>query len=894
MHGWHFEREADRQRIYTSLFKYLLNVLQASDADGTRAVLLRNVCVDSLLNLDNGMVLLRFIAIGNDHVQSAMQNVSNWMTAAETGLNQLVQLAMTTLMQILRLRNRSATASAHPDQLSPLESIIYTQPKQRDTLRIIPVVTSYMSNIFNRRLPLLACRLLRRFAIEFQMSLLACLDMEPDQIRLTFLARLPDELESDQLKMAVIEFVEACIHKQPGLTEAFFRIRNERRFAVKADKAPRPKEIGDGILTYMTQYLCAVSAEPQRIASPLLSKILALFHALWKNNMQSLVQELQTPAEQDFWSALCKPLFCDIQPGIPAYSQLFNMLGIELFRAADGADMDASLAGVFERLLQPQCLNRWVDSVLQLPLDRLADRVPSETPEWLCRLQSFKDFIVLALGRTAGKQPDRQKPALGGCIAIPAESLRYFAERCLGSLVERAEYMEDSRPFIILAELYLMLMLSCDGKYTETAAEDDRMLVNITKLLNLTAISYREIHPRARESILAIALRAVVLLAPDLDRQPDVAVDFMRSIVEVLCLELQCTETHIIGYRQQAPSAVAAEGEDGAAAGGVHQPFVLGLNLLKQIAASLATHEQLAAHWTSELIANRILNRLLSCLNAALPVYRFRRIVAEILDVLIYLAQGACSAELLHSDIVNYLWMRLLPPKEMLQIFGAPTATSNGHHNGAERSALGLSGVGTTSGSGGAMAAGGGGGSGGGAVGEQSASAGWQTNDWWPIYARGIQLVTVLLQQHGHIFLKDALMFVGVHEEYMIDAVLLAKHTMDADAVRLIKTALLLVCELVQYEKQWRLEHASSMINLMVSWVVLDGVIDIDIVLRSTAERSIDPRSLGVAAVSAEKPAATDGQNAHVHTAIVASRRHRTGRRQQFGAANGRANHRHE
>lgn len=809
MHGWYFEREADRQRIYTSIFKHLLNVLQASDADGAVPVLLRNVCVDSLLNLDNGMVLLRFIAIGNDHLQSAMQNVSNWMTAAETGLNHLVQLAMTTLMQILRLRNKSATSSVHPDQLSPLESIIYTQPKQRDTLRIIPVVTSYMSNIFNRRLPLLACRLLRRFAIEFQMSLLACLDMEPDQIRLTFLARLPDDLESDQLKMAVIEFVEACIHKQPGLTEAFFRIRNERRFAV-ADKQPRPKEIGDGILTYMTQYLCAVSEDPQRIASPLLSKILALFHALWKNNMQSLVQDLQTPAEQDFWSALCKPLFCDIQPGIPAYSQLFNMLGIELFRAANTADMEAPLAAVFKRLLQPECLNRWVDSILQLPKDRASDQVSNETPEWLCRLQSFKDFIVLAIRRTAVK--DGQQPAQLGCTAIPAESLRYFADKCLDRLVERAEYMEDSRPFIILAELYLILMLSGDGKYTETPAEDDRLLGNITKLLNQTAISYREIHPRARESILAIALRAVVLLARDMVRQPDVAVDFMRSIVEVLCFELQSTENHIIGVRQQTQSGADSEDSSPANAAVAHQSFILSLNLLKQISASLAVHEQFATHWTGELIANRILNRLLSCLNAALPVHRFRRIVAEMLDVLINLAQGTCSAELLHSDIVNYLWMRLLPPKEMLQIFG--TAQNGGNANGADRSPLGVSlnGTGNATGGGGPTA------TGGGASGDQSTAAGWQTNDWWPIYARGIQLVTVLLQQHGHIFLKDALMFVGVHEEYVIDAVLLAKHTMDADAVRLIKTALLLVCELVQYEKQWRLEHASSMINLMVSF----------------------------------------------------------------------------
>lgn len=826
MHGWHFEREADRQHIFTSVFKYLLRMLEASDEDGAARVLLRNVCVDSLLKLDNGMVLLRIIAIGNDHLQSVMQNVSNWMTAAETGLNQLVQLALTTLMQILRLRNKSEPHSSQTQQLSPLESIIYTQPKQRDTLRIIPVVTSYMSNIFNRRLPLLACRLLRRFAIEFQMSLLACLDMEPDQIRLTFLARLPDDLESDQLKMAVIEFVEACIQKQPGLTEAFFRIRNERRYA---DKGPRPKEIGDGILTYMTHYLTAVSAQPASINSPLLSKILALFHALWKNNMQSLVDELRTRDAPNFWEALCAPLFHAVQPGIPAYSQLFNILGIELFRSMNATKVDANLERVFGRLFEPAVLPKLVDSILRLPRDTIRDQVINETPDWLCSLQSFKDLCVLALRRTK-----MAKQSANGRTDIPAESLRYFADKCLAVLVERAEYMEDFRPFIILAELYLILLINCDGKYTDTPAEDDRLLHDLTRLLNLTAISYREIHVRARESILAVALRAVVLLAPEMGRQPELAMDFMRSVVEMLCFELQQTESQILGHRKVAVEERAAadpsNAAEAAAAAAGHQSFILCLNLLKQISASFSEHEAFAGYWAGEIRANRILNRLLSCLNAALPVHRLRRIVIEMLDVLIHLARGPCSVELMHSDIVNYLWMRLLPPKEMLQIFGTATSASSAAGNasasmtGLDRSAAGstfhsslqeqamsatghVSNVSQTSSAAGAAAT----------VGATAAVQRWQTNDWWPIYARGIQLVTVLLQQHRHIFLKDALLFVGVHEEYVVDAVLLAKHTMDGEAVVLIKTALLLVCELVQYEKQWRLEHSGSMINLMVS-----------------------------------------------------------------------------
>lgn len=698
-------------------------------------------------------MVCRFVAIGNDNLQSAMQNVSNWMTASESGLNQLVQLSMTILMQILRLR----PANQHTKDnylhtavpvLSPLESIIYTQPKQRDNFRIIPVVTSYMSNIFNRRLPLLSCLLLRRFAIEFQMSLLACLDMEPDQIRLTFLQRLPDDLESDQLKIAVIEFVEACIKKQPGLTEAFFKIKNEKRYL---EKGPKTKDIGDGILTYMTQYLDTISKDSSRIVSPLLSKIMSLFHALWKNNMQSLVHQLiQT---NHFWSSLFNPLYGPIKNDIQAYSQLFNILGIELFRCTSGKDMDPNLKKAFDHFFDPDIFEKWVTNILTLPRETIDELVPDETPEWLCRLQSFKDFFVLLVRRSQLHD-----------IVVPSKSRKFFADKCLATLVERSVYMDDYRPFIILSELYLVLLLSFDTKYTDSHQEDDTMVAQITMLLNQTAISYREIHGRARESILAISLRSMDLLATEMIRNPSVRSDFMRSIVEILCYEIADIEIIVNNKTSNADNAHSLS-------------FMLCLNLLKKISLN-CSNVDVSSSWCNEIISNRIVNRLLSCLNATLQEYQFRKTVVDILDVIIVLAQGVCSSELLHCDIGNYLWLKLLPPKELLQCFSVVERQSG--------------------------------------VVVPSLSK-WQTNDWWPIYARGIQMVTVLLQQHGHLFLREALMFVGVHEEYVIDSILLAKQSMNTEAVALIKTSLLFVCELIQFDKQWRLEHSQSMINLMVS-----------------------------------------------------------------------------
>lgn len=62
--NWRFECDADRQHIYVSVMQYFLDILQGpidSAGDSADRLLLRDICVNSLLNLDNGMSLLRFV-----------------------------------------------------------------------------------------------------------------------------------------------------------------------------------------------------------------------------------------------------------------------------------------------------------------------------------------------------------------------------------------------------------------------------------------------------------------------------------------------------------------------------------------------------------------------------------------------------------------------------------------------------------------------------------------------------------------------------------------------------------------------------------------------------------------------------------------------------------------
>lgn len=151
------------------------------------------------------------------------------------------------------------------------------------------------------------------------------------------------------------------------------------------------------------------------------------------------------------------------------------------------------------------------------------------------------------------------------------------------------------------------------------------------------------------------------------------------------------------------------------------------------------------------------------------------------LDALNTFATESYADHLLHCEFSDYLWLKLLPPKELLQTSVAVEVPTPGN---VESTAI---------------------------------STHWTAQDWWPIYRRGIQLVHAMLLQNKHLFSKEAITFVGVHEEFLMDSILLAKHSLNESAMDLIRSTLELVNELILYEKQWRLDHQQSLINLMVN-----------------------------------------------------------------------------
>lgn len=684
-----------------------------------------------------------------------MELETNWMQQQPHGLMMLVRLSMRILMQLLRLKEE---VYGNSETLSPLEALIYTQPKQRDTLRIIPTVCSYMSNIFDRWLPILSCRLLKRIALQFNMSLLACLDMEADQIRLTFMQKLPDELESDSIKIAILELVDACIAKQPGVTEAFFKVnyaldKRSRSFFSK-DCVPN---IGESIVTYMRDFLDALQVDPLTIQQALPAKIMTIFHSMWKHNLQMLVDDLVK--DKQFWKKLCSPLFSELQPNLRIYTQLLNIISIEVYT---GNGNNAALLDVMNKFFEQKNFGPWLNYVFNMPKVPAVKNLSSSDhlPDWICCLQAFKDLIVILLK----KQPK--------FVIIPESQFKLMAQKCLVVLVDRSNYLEDMRPFIILAELYVFILLEFKHAYTDSLEEEQTLMDLLLQLMNRICACYEDQHVRAKEACLAIVTKCTHLYTDLLIRDSSIALRFLNSVVGIICSELQHMENSVSLEKSQ-----GLNNSDSSDSKTSTNSLILCLNLLKAVATIF--HNDGPGNWDLPFVSVRLFQRLVRCVSRTLPLFSKQVLSVQLLDVLIVFAKGHCSVEFLHCDVGEYLWLKLLPPRELLQSKHEFTKTT------------------------------------------AADAEGWTVEQWWPVYARGIELVTIIYEKHKKCFLEDAFQFVGIHAVFLEDALLLSKQSLEPSAMHLIKAAVNLVASLTEHHKEWKQDSDLSLANLMVGSVLV-------------------------------------------------------------------------
>lgn len=84
-------------------------------------------------------------------------------------------------------------------------------------------------------------------------------------------------------------------------------------------------------------------------------------------------------------------------------------------------------------------------------------------------------------------------------------------------------------------------------------------------------------------------------------------------------------------------------------------------------------------------------------------------------------------------------------------------------------------------------------------------------------YRKMMIFLTLLLRKHGHMIIHQIILFVSLHEEYLVEILLFERYTVNEKALELIKHTLIFVKELLNYKLVWSIEHEQSLKSILVS-----------------------------------------------------------------------------
>lgn len=453
--------------------------------------------------------------------------------------------------------------------------------------------------------------------------------------------------------------------------------------------------------------------------------------------MQILVKKLRENPK--FWEHLTSPLFGEIQPGLRTYAQIFNVLGIELFVSRD--KLEPNLKEMLEQFFDTnkKHLDTWIDFIFSFKGRYDSKEMVDKVPSWLGLLTSWKDFITIF------------------CKCLPitlniAHKAKMVAP-CMSALLYELDELKDGRLVVILAELYVIMLANwkddCFDNRKTSAKQVDNLLTN-------TAIVYECLHPRAIRAILSIGTVAISSLDYEIKANSVTAQSIIRSVTNINSLELQKLLDDIKDDPKSQP-----EDKNGHPVGENIPPVVLSLAMLEQC---LDLYDDMFTGLAQWFQSSRFINKILCCLQTCLQNRRHYHTSLAALRCLTAYSRGPFSKDLLMSDIDQFLWLQLLPPK-----FDGDSP--------------------------------------------------WKPQEWWRVYAYSLDFISMMVMKHGQFFASDAITFVGVHLEHLIEAVLLPRQVYNIDALNLCASTLNLVVQLVKFEARWRIQNINSLTGIMVSLI---------------------------------------------------------------------------
>ncbi|KAG8298913.1 hypothetical protein J6590_002881 [Homalodisca vitripennis] len=282
--------------------------------------LFANTALHHLLNWEPAIALIHVVSLGDQQLFSWVESFHSWDAQCCLELISSVHSALSILNKCILFKH-----TQHDERmLTRLEREIYKEPKETDTYRVVINVAGYVYNFLSPDVRCNSVKLLSRFADNRHQSLMACIGMEANTMRQMYLKPLYSSTESEEIKIAVLELVTECIHKQASLAEAFLNALELKECVQK-----KTGEESEGFVHI------ALAIIRKRKETPNDRAYLAsvqLLHALWHERRTLVISYIRM--RDNFFTNFCYPLFhiTELKGQVaPAYAYILTCLGTEIY-----------------------------------------------------------------------------------------------------------------------------------------------------------------------------------------------------------------------------------------------------------------------------------------------------------------------------------------------------------------------------------------------------------------------------------------------------------------------------------------------------------------------------------------------------------------------------------
>ncbi|KAK5879327.1 hypothetical protein CesoFtcFv8_024642 [Champsocephalus esox] len=705
-HKWRYNTYGVRERIGCLILELIHAILNLSPEgeDQASTPTLQSLCIYSLANTEAGQAVVNIMGVGVDTIDVVLAAQPSSSEGPGQILIQTVKLAFSVTNNVIRLKPPS-------DVVSPLEQALTQHGGHGNNL--IVVLAKYIYHKHDPALPRLAIQLLKRLATVAPMSVYACLGNDAVAIRDAFLTRLQSKTEDMRIKVMILEFLTVAVETQPGLIELFLNLE------VK-DGTEGSKEflLGEWSCLHVVLDLIDSKQQGKYWCPPMLHKAaLAFLLALWQDRRDSAISVLRT--KERFWEHLTTPLFATLAPPsdtteacvLETCAFVMKIIGLEIYYVVSGS-LEQSLKDGLQKFSNARRYEYWSQYVKSLVchVAEMEEEGVGSLTETQMLISAWRMLLILSTSHSDVMQ-----------LTEDSTKLKLFMDVLDGT--KAALTIPMSVPCLRLGSMMATLLLILLKQWRSVVVTAPDILSPLSLILESVLQADHHMMERTKAKIfsaLISVLQIQGLNSGDISQLPQLLLCVCETVKEEALALIDST-------RHMSQVGEGVEDEDSMETDSFRSPqkdqrdgvCVLALHLVKELCRS----DEDGEHWVSVMRKVPVLPPVLSAVEISLRSKHNLYFSEAALHLLLTLArtpQGAAAVA--GAGIIQTICLPLLSVYE-------------GSSNGAS----------------------------------QSFSRKSQDSACWPgVYRLCMSLMESLLKTLRYNFINEALDFVGVHQERIL------------------------------------------------------------------------------------------------------------------------------